>query len=438
MKTSIKNLPESRVQLTVEVREEELSPEISSAYRRVARKYPIPGFRSGKVPPRIIDVKIGKEIVLDEMLKEALPIFYTKAIKDTDVSPISKPKIEIVNLSEKELVFNADILVMPKVELCDYKNLEIRVPKLEVTEDDIEQRMMILRERFSRLEPVKRKVKQGDFILVDYDVFFDNKKIKELSISDYMLEVDNLKLAEPLYKSVIGANLNEELETMVKIPDEHPNKKLAGNDVKVKLKVNEIKEKILPEVNDEFARESSQFEAAAELVEDVKKNILNQKEGMRKVQISEKVLEETIKQSKVDAPKEMIEDEANRLFNDFERSLKEKNLELDEYLKFSNTSLGKIKESMTDEARRMILTEFILDEIARKENIKVTEEDIDKEIRRYARTANQPVENYRKQLEQTNKIYSIIRDIRFRKTLKVIIDNTKVKDEVESKEREET
>lgn len=432
MKTNIKNLPESKVELTIEVTEKELGPEISNAYKRVAEKYPIPGFRKGSIPPQIIDTKIGKEVVLNEMLREAVPIFYIKAIEESDISPISKPNIEIVSLSEKELVFNVNFLVKPNVNLCDYKNIEVIVPKSEVTAEDIDERLAILKERLAKLESVNRKIKDGDFVLVDHDVYYEDKKRKELSISDYMLEVDKQKLIEPLYKSLIGADPNDVKETPVKFPDEHPNKELAGKDVKVILKIKEAKEKILPEINDTFAQECSQFETLNELKEDISKNIAKQKDDMRKMLISEKALEEVIKQSKIDISKEMIEDEANRLFNDFENSLNQKDLKLEEYLKTSNASLEEIKESMKKEAERILNTEFLLNEIAEKEELKAEQADIDREIKRYAEAAKQPVDMYRKQLEQTNKIYSIIRDIRFRKALKIIINNIKVKDEVES------
>lgn len=436
MKTNVKNLPESRVQLTVEVQENELGPEISNAYKRVAKKYSIPGFRKGSIPQKIIDVKIGKDIVLNEMLKEAVPIFYIKAIEESNIYPISKPNIEIVSLSEKELVFNADVIIKPKIQLCDYKNIEITVPKEEVTDEEINERLMILRERFSKLEPVKRKVKDSDFVLVDHDVYHENKKRKELSISDYMLEVDKQKLIEPLYKSIVGANLNDVKETTVTFPDEHQNKELAGKDVNVILKIKEIKEKILPEADDIFAQESSQFETIKELKKDIRKNIASQKDEMRKVRISEKALEEVVEQSKVDAPKEIIEEETNRLFHNFENSLRQSNLNLEEYLKASKTSIEEIKENMKSEAERSLTTEFILDNIVEKEELQAEQKDIDKEIRKYAEAAQQPVEIYRKQLEQTNKIYSIIRDIKYRKALKIIVDNIKVKDEIDAKKGE--
>lgn len=437
METKIKELEESKIQLSVEVTKDELKPELADAYKQVAKKYTIPGFRKGKIPAHIIDLRIGKEVVIDEMLSSALPKFYMKAVDESKIFPVSRPKIEIVDVSDEKLVFNADILVKPEITLGDYKGVEVSMPKIEAPKDEIDQRLDVLRERFSNLQPVEREVNSGDFALVDYEVFKNADKLEEMSISDYMMEIDERKLAKEMYDVLIGTKPGEKREVKVTLPPQHSNPELAGQEVDVKLQVKEVKEKTLPEPSDDFAKESSEFDTIKELREDIGNNIIKQKEDMRKALLPEKALEVVAANADYNLPQEMVDEEASRLKNEFQSSLDQRGLKVEDYLKLTGSNEEKIKEDMEKEARRLISNELILDAVAEREDIKVDKEDIDKEVEKMAVAAGQAVGTYYKELEKHGRLFNIIGDIRLRKALNLITDNTKVKDEVEVAEKKE-
>lgn len=434
METKIKELENSKVQMSVEVSKDELKPEIANAYKKIAGKYNIPGFRKGKIPAHIIDLKIGKEIVFDEMLNASLPKFYLQAIDEAKIFPVARPKIDVVDVSDEKLVFNADVIIKPEIKLGDYKGIEVFLPKIAASKKEIDEKLDIIRERFSKLEPVDKKVKNGNFVLVDYEVFKDSEKMDEMSISDYVMEVDERKLAKQIYDALIGTKAGEEKEATVTMPIQHTNIELAGKEVEVKLKIKEVKERILPEANDDFAKEASEFDTIKELREDIKKGIINQKEDARKAILPEKALDTVVEQADFSIPNELVEEETNRLNTEFEESLSRQNLKVEDYLKITGSTSEKLREGMESEAQRLLSNEFILDAVAEKEEIKIEKEDIDAEIEKGAQAAGQSVDSYYKELEKHGRLYNIIGDIRLRKALNVIVDNAKVKDEVEASE----
>lgn len=434
METKIKELEESKIQLSVEISQDELKPEISNAYKRVAQKYTIPGFRKGKIPPHIIDLKIGKEIVIDEMLNNSLSKFYLKAIDEAKIYPVSRPKIEVIDVSDEKLEFNADVLVKPKIKLSEYKGVEVELPKVDASKKEIDEKLDTVRERFSKLETVDHEIKNGNFALVDYEVIKGTEKLEDMSLSDYMMEIDERRLSKEIYDVLAGAKAGEEKETKVTLPKEHSDPQLAGQAVDVKLKIKEVKERVLPEANDDFAKEASEFDTIKEFKADIKSNIVRQKEDTRKAMLPEKALSRVIDDADFNLAQEMVDEETDRLYNDFESSLSERKLKVEDYLQITGSTKEKIREEMEKEARRLISNEFILDTIAEQEDIKVEQEDIDNEIEKRAQAAGQSVDNYYKELVKNGRLYNIIGDIRLRKALDVIVDNAKVKDEVEVSE----
>lgn len=430
MKTTVEKLPQSEVSLKIELDAGELKDDFSVAYKRVANKYKIPGFRKGKIPANIIDARLGKGVVLDEMIKTAVPKFYYKAVIDEGIKPVRQPQFEIVDIKDDgTLSFNAKVMVKPDVKLGKYEGIKVKLPKLDATAAEVKDRLNLLKERFSELKPVDRGVCEGDYVLVDYDVYHEKNKVDEFSISDHMMEIDDAKLNPEIKKKITGAKAGDDVETSIKLPDDYQDSKLAGKMVSIKIKVKEIKEKTLPEENDEFAQMASEFDTLKELKQSIKEKILEQKKQMREVQLRQKVLDELIKSSKIEIPDKMIEEEKQHLKKDFISSVEARKMSLEDYLKITGSDEKKFEESIEEEAVKLIKNEMILDAVAEDAKVDVTIEELQEEVKNYALQSNQPVEKLYKQLEENGKILNIKYDVKLRKALNLIAEKAAVADE---------
>lgn len=438
LKTTVEELPGSKVALTVEIPTEDLKDEFSAAYKTLASKYKFDGFRKGKVPTKIIDARLGKETVYHEVVQSSVPKYYIKAIRDKDIFPIAQPNIEVKEAPPNEkLIFKANVLVKPRVEISDYKSITVEMEKQEVATGEIMEKINALREKFSELKPKDGVIGENDFALVDYTLYLKDKKIDELSTTDYMLDISSPDLLPDLKKKLVGTKKGDIVESQQKMDQNVKNPEIAGKDVTVKWLIKEVKEKILPKLDDEFAKNVSEFDLLKDLKNNIKQSIEAQKQHIYDLQLKQKVLGYVGDKAVIDVPEEMVNLESNRMYDEFIKSLQSRNITLQQYAEASKVSEEKLKEGFKNESKRLIKNELVLDKISEIEKIDVSEEILNQEIGKHAAEAKIPFDEYKKNIEQNNYLYTLKDDLRLKLTLDFLAENAKITDKVEKEKTTE-
>ena len=447
MKATVEELKKNQVLLKVEVPIDNVKASIGKAYRRISEKINIQGFRRGKIPPRIIDAHIGKGPVLQEALQEMLPHYYVEAIKTTGVKPIAKPEIEVVQIKEDEpLLFNAKVEVKPKVELGDYEKIEVKKKTVNVSKEDVDQQLESLQKRFARLEAVKgRSIKKGDFVLINYEGKVGGKVYDGGSVQDYFLEVGSNIFPPEFEEKLVGARTGEILDIVVDVPKLYYQTEIAGNRVNYKVLVKEIKQKVLPELNDKFAKETSEFESLNDLRADLKKNIRKLKEKEAEAQVKIDILDQLANISKVEVPEVMVEERVTEKIEDLKERLKIAGLNWEDYLEQAKTAEEDLKKSLREDAEKNTKKRLALEALAEKEGLEVSPEELDNEIRITAQREGKSFGELKKDAEDKGYLDAFKEDILAKKALDLLpekvkiikdIDKDKVKKEEKTKEKE--
>lgn len=436
MKTMVEELEKNKVLLKVEVPTGDVDQAIEKAYKSISSRVSIPGFRKGRIPRKIIDARIGKESVLQEALNEMLPVYYSRAVERSGIKPIDKPEIEVVQLKEGQpLLFNAKVQVKPKVKLGKYKGVKAKMPFIEVTDEEIDGHIELLKDRFAQLEPVTRKLRKGDFALINFEGFVDGKPFEGGSANDYLLQVGSGTFAPGFEDKLIGARRGEIREIFIDMPKEHPIAEIAGKKVKFKVFVKEIKQKKLPKVDDEFAKEIGAFETLKELKDDVKRRLEEVKRNQDQFALRGKVLEAVSKGAEVEISEIMVERRVNEMIGDFAFNLKNRGIDLNDYLKATNTSMESLRERFKRDALRALKNELVLGAIGEKEGLEVKEEEVDNEIEKLAQRMNVEGSEVKKRLEERGNLGLLREDILLRKTLDWLVDQAEIKRERKGKKK---
>ena len=306
MRSAVETLSPTRVKLTVEVPFEELKPSVEAAYRKIARQINVPGFRRGKVPPMVIDQRIGRELVLDEAVNDALPQFYLKALQDNDVQALSQPEVDVTDFTDgQELAFSAELDVRPQIQLPDYEGLEVSVDDLEVSDDDVEEQLQALRERFATLSSVDRPAEDGDFVTIDLAASRDGVAIEEAQASGMSYNVGSGTMLDGLDEAVRGLSAGDSATFASQLSGGE----LAGQDVDVEVRVQAVKEQQLPSLDDDFAQTASEFDTVDELREDLRARLERGKRLEQAAAARDAVLEALMERVEVPLPESAVEEE---------------------------------------------------------------------------------------------------------------------------------
>jgi len=438
LKTTVEELEKNKVLLKVEVPTGDVDQAIKKAYKSISNKVSIPGFRKGRIPKEIIDARIGKESVLQEALNEMLPVYYLQAVEESEIKPINKPEIEVVRLEEGQpLLFNVKVQVKPKVKLGKYKGVKAKMPSIEVTDKEINDHIELLKDRFAQLEPVTRNLRKGDFALINFEGFVSGKPFEGGSANDYLLQVGSGTFAPGFEDKLIGARRGEIREIYIDMPKEHPIAEIAGEKVKFKVFVKEIKQKKLPKVNDEFAKEVGEFETLQELKDDVRGRLKEAKRAQDHYALRGKVLEAVSEGAEVEIPDIMVERRVNEMISEFSFNLKSRGLDLNGYLKATNTSMESLRERFKKDALRTLKNELVLGSIGEKEGLEVKEEEVDNEIEKIAKRMNVEASEVKKRLEERGNLGPLREDILLRKTLDWLVNQAEIKRERKGKKNDQ-
>src|SRR4051794_30587092 len=378
METTVKELPDSRVRVDVDVDPRDVEGSMSRAARELGRDMKMPGFRKGKVRPEMVVQRLGRETVLTQALESSLGDWYERAMLESGVSPVGDPKLDLSDLPEegKPLRFSIEVAVRPRAELGEYKGLEVGRDEPEVPEEAVDTEINRLREGFARLNPVEREAKQGDVVLIDYEGKIDGEPFEGGTARDYLLELGEGRVLPELEQALEGAEPGDERQATVPFPDDYPAEEVAGKTAEFEVKVKEVREKELPDLDDDFAAEASEFDTLAELREHITGQVREILDSQIAERFREDALDAAVAQAKVDLPDPVIQARAEEMWRRVERSLRRQGMEPENYLQIQ----GKTREEMIAQARpdaeQALKREAVLEAVAKAEGVEITDEDM--------------------------------------------------------------
>ena len=405
MSLQVEKLEHNMAKLTIEVSAEELEKALQGAYNKQKKNISIPGFRKGKVPRQMIEKMYGPEVFYDDAANQLIPEAYGKVYDEEDLEIVSQPKIDIVQIEKgKPFIFTAEVALKPEVTLGEYKGLKVEKISNRVTQKEIDAKLAEEQEKNARTVSVTdRPVQDKDEVVLDFEGFVDGVAFEGGKGENYPLTIGSGSFIPGFEDQLIGANLEEEKEVRVTFPEEYHAKDLAGKDAVFKCTVHEIKVKELPELDDEFASDVSEFETLDAFKADIKAKIKEQKiaEGKRKQE--DKAVEEAVANAQMDIPDAMIDTEVRQMANDFAQRLQQQGLTMDQYFQFTGMTAEKMTEELKPQALKRIQTRLVMEAIVKAENIEISDEKIDEEIQKMAESYKMEAEKLKEFMGENEK-----------------------------------
>ncbi len=425
MKTAVETLSPTRVRLTVEVPFEELQPSVASAYRKIAGQVRVQGFRPGKVPPRILDQRVGRGVVLEEAVSEAVPRFYGEAVRDNDVAVLGQPDVEVTEFADGgQLVFTAEVDVRPEVALPDYDGLPVTVDDAAVGDADVNEQLDALRDRFAMLTGADRPVEPRDFVSIDLVASVDGQELPEVSTTGLSYEVGSGSLMPGLDEVLVGASEGDERTFRTHlVGGEH-----AGRAADVRVTVRSVKVKQLPELDDDFAQTASEFDSLEELRSDIRSRLSRVRRLQQGIQARDRVLEALLERVDVPLPDKVVEAEVEWRQDSFEQQLAEAGLTREEYLQEAGRTPEDVDTELGQGARQAVAARFVLDAVAEKEAVTVTQEELTDAVVRRAQRAGVAPDAYAQQLVRGGQLADLRSELVRSKALALLMERAAVTD----------
>lgn len=438
MSLQVEKLEGNMAKLTIEASAEEFEQAIEKAYQKEKSKISVPGFRKGKVPRQMIEKMYGKEVFYEGAANNLIPSAYAKAVDECEEEIVSQPVIDVVQAEAgKPFIFTAEVALKPEVKLGTYKGIKVEKADLTVTDEEVDAKINEERESNARTITVEdRAVKDGDMTVIDFEGFVDGVAFEGGKGENYPLTIGSGSFIPGFEEQLVGAELNKEVEVNVTFPEEYQAEDLAGKPAVFKVKINEIKGKELPELDDDFAQDISEFDTLAEYKEDVKKKLQEQKEAAAKRDKEDEAIRKIIDKSKMELPEPMIEMQVQNIINDFATRISQQGLSMEQYMQFSGATIDSLKEQVRPDAIERIQSSLVLEEIAKAENIEVSDEELDKEFERLATAYRTDVESL-KEYAAESEIQAIKDDLALQKAADLIMENVKERAKPKKKAKEE-
>ncbi|MGG2939567.1 trigger factor [Heyndrickxia faecalis] len=411
--------------LTVEVDAETVDKSLDKAFKKVVKQINVPGFRKGKIPRPLFEKRFGVESLYQDALDMIVPGEYEKAIEETGIEPVDTPNIDVEQMEKgKPLIFKATVTVKPEVKLGEYKGLEVEKPDTEVTDEDVEEELKKLQERLAELV-IKEdgEAEMGDTVVIDFEGFVDGEAFEGGSAENYSLELGSGNFIPGFEEQLAGVKTGDEKEIEVTFPEEYHASELAGKKAVFKVKVHEIKAKHLPELDDEFAQDADdEVETLDALKEKIKKDLKESKEHAAKHAVEDAVVEKAAENAEMDIPEAMINTELNRMLQEFEQNLSAQGLNLELYYQFSGQNEEALRNQMKEDAEKRVRFNLTLEAIANAENLEVSDEEVDEELKRMSEMYGMSVDDIRRVLGSTDGIKA---DLKARKAIDFLVQNSK-------------
>ncbi len=436
MSVQVENLEKNMTKLTVEVPAEELEKAIQAAYQKQKSQISLPGFRKGKVPRSMIEKLYGVEIFFEDAANALINQEYPKAAEESGLDIVSRPTVDVTQIEKgKPFIFTAEFAVKPEVTLGKYKGVQVTKIDTSVSAEEVEQELNRERENNARTITVEdRPVADGDTAVIDYEGFVDGKPFEGGKAENHSLVIGSHSFIDTFEEQLVGKNTGDELEVHVTFPEEYHAAELAGKPAVFQVKINEIKAKELPELDDEFAQDVSEFDTLEEYKDSLKKRLVDRKEASAKREKEEEAINKIIDKSKMEIPEAMLETQIDTMMNQFANQIAQQGLSLEQYMQFSGMTMANMQEQMKPDALKRIQTSLVLEQIAKEENIQISEEEVEAEFARMA-------EMYGMEAEQIKTIMGgevegMKKDLAVQKAVDLIMENIKERAKPKAKDKD--
>lgn len=427
MKANAERIEKNTVQLEIEVEAEQFDQAIDKAYRRLVQKYSVPGFRKGKTPRPIFERYVGKEVILEEAMESVVPEAYYKAVEETGIEPVDQPKVDVVQAEEgKPVVFKATVLVKPEVVLGQYKEVEVKKPSTDVPGEEVDKALERLQQRHAKIVTMDEGiVNKGDTAVIDFIGKVDGFPFKGGEGKDYSLEIGSGTFIPGFEDQLVDVLVGETTDVKVTFPENYQAAELAGKDAVFTVTVKSLRRKELADLDDEFAKDVSEFDTLEELRADISNKLKEAAEDRAKFQVRQEIVSKIVECTEIEVPAPMVESQMEDMLRNLEGRINSQGMTMENYLQFMNTTMEDFKEKMQPDAVWAAKMNLVMEAIAKAEDIKATEEEIKEETAKIARYYNQEEEPLEKVLSRGQLDYITDQIVR-EKTLQFLADNAKV------------
>lgn len=427
MKVKVENIKDkaNEVKLEITVEAQKFDDAIQNVYRKNLKYFNIPGFRKGKAPFKMVEKTYGIQIFYEDAFNEVAGEVYEQALAENKIEAVSKPEIDIVQIEAgKDLIFTAVVQTKPEVTLGKYKGIELKKIEYNVTDEDIEHELQHIAEHNARLVAVEdRPVEKGDITIIDFEGFVNGEAFEGGKAENHELEIGSGKFIPGFEDQIIGMKIDEEKDINVTFPIEYPSKELAGKEAMFKIKLHEIKKKELPEINDDFAKDASEFDTLEDWKKSIKEKMEKENTSKAKFEMEEAAIEEVCKNATVDIPSGMVETAIDNMEQDISSRLSYQGMNLDQYLQMIGKTKQEFRNDYRENAEKQVKTNLVLEAIMKDIKIEATEEEIDAKIKEMLELYGQKEENANN-AQLRNYVET---NLKTEKTIHYIVDNAKVK-----------
>ncbi|MGI6683932.1 MAG: trigger factor [Bacillota bacterium] len=429
MKVNLEKIDTNKMQLDIEVETDQVERAIQQAHNKLVKKVNIPGFRKGKAPKAILERYIGKAALLQEAAELMILPNIAAAIEETGIEPIDRPNVEIVQLEEeKPFTFKVTVDVKPEVTLGEYKGIEVEKPNYPVVEEDVDKELEKLQQRCAKLIELgeEDEIQTGDIASISFQGFIDGEPFEGGTSENHSLGIGSGSFIPGFEDQLIGAKLNEKRDVKVTFPEKYHKEELAGKEALFKVEIKGIKRKELSPIDDEFAKDVSEFENLDDLKADIKKRLEENAKRRAEEHVRHEILTKVVDAASVEIPSVMIDNRVDSIVEDFGERLSMQGLKLEQYLQFANTDIDKLKEQYRPQAERDVKIDLVLEAVAKAENLEVTEEDLNSELQKIADQYQQPVDKIKEALADTGRLDSLKIGIAMNKTMDFLVNSSKI------------
>ena len=419
-----KNENELKLEITIEA--EKFDKAILTVFNKSKNYFTIPGFRKGKAPFNIVEKHYGDQIFYEDAFNEVVPKEYEKLLEDNKIDAVSSPKIEVKQMAKgKDLVFTAIVQTRPEIKLGKYKGIELEKKEYKVTADDVNHELSHMQEHNSRLVNITdRAAKKDDNVTIDFDGYVDGKQFEGGKSDNYDLVLGSNTFIPGFEDQVIGMKIDEEKDVKVKFPEDYFSKDLAGKDATFKVKLHTIKEKELPKLDDEFAKDASEFDTLAELKDDIKNKLQSKNDERAKYELEEEAIKKVCDEVSVNIPSGMIDAETDRALNEMNQRLQYQGLNLEQYLKMMGQTEAQVRNSYKEQSERQVKSRLVLDAIVKEEKLEASDKELEEKYKELAEAyKGSKIEDLKK--DEKIKEY-LIDQIKTQKAIDTIVKNAKI------------
>lgn len=427
MNSVLEKKENNKAVFSIEISEDKFEKAIQKAYFKNRNRFSVPGFRKGKVPRKIIEMNYGEGIFYEEALNTLLPEAYDKAVEDLELEPVDTPEVDIEQLEKgKPIIIKIEVTIKPEIKLGDYKSIEIEKIEYNVTDEDVDKELKAIQEMNGRIiDAGHRETKEKDILTIDYEGYVDGEQFEGGTAEDQKIEIGTGKFIPGFEEQLVGKKKGDKVDVKVVFPEDYFEESLKGKEALFKVTIKEIKEKELPILDDEFAKDVSEFDTLEEYKESIREKLKKEAKDREQIEIENKVIEKVIELSEMNIPEVMIDNQVQNEVGQFEYRLRMQGLDIKQYLELTNTTIEDFKEQIRPLADKKVRADLVLEEIGKVEELEITDKDIDGELERLAIEYNQEdIEKFKEDMKKGDLGYlksGIMRD----KTIELLVKNSK-------------